>query len=81
MRFFRKIGKFAIIGIKLGLNSNILGRKLRKIGFFAKTSNTLKSFALQLVAQVTIVENTENSQKSRLYTIQQKLVRNSHLLS
>ena len=71
MRFFRKIGKFAIIGEKLGLQPNILGRKLRKIGFFAKTSNTLKSFALQLVAQVTIVENTKNSQNSRLYTIQQ----------
>ena len=37
MRFFRKIGKFAIIGEKLGLKPNILGRKLRKIGFFAKT--------------------------------------------
>ena len=71
MRFFRKIGKFAIIGEKLGLKPNILGRKLRKIRFFAKTSNTLKSFALQLVAQVTIVENTKHSQKSRLYTIQQ----------
>ena len=77
MRFFRKIGKFVIIGEKLGLKPNILGRKLRKIGFFAKTCNTLKkkkSFALQLVAQVTIVENTKkkNSQNSRLYTIQTK---------
>ena len=71
MRFFRKIGKFAIIGEKLGLKPNILGRKLRKIGFFAKTIKVVKSFALQLVAQVTIVENTGNSQKSRLYTIQQ----------
>ena len=72
MRFFRKIGKFLIIGIILGIKPNKLGRKLRKIGFFAKTSNTLKSFALQLVAQVTIVENTKNSQNSRLYTIQTK---------
>ena len=71
MRVFRKIRKFAIISIKLGAKPNNLGRKLRKIGFFAKTSNTLKSFALQLVAQVTIVENNENSHNSRLYTIQQ----------
>ena len=31
MRFFRKIGKFAIIGIKLGLKPNKLGRKAPKI--------------------------------------------------
>ena len=42
MRFFRKIGKFAIIGIKLSIKPNKLGRKLRKIGFFAKTGNTSK---------------------------------------
>ena len=71
MRFFRKIGKFVIIGIILGIKTNILGRKLRKIGFFAKTVDVLKSIALQIVAQVTIAENTGNSQKSRLYTIQQ----------
>ena len=71
MRFFRKIGKFVIIGILIGIKPNKLGRKFRKIGFFSKTINILKSFALQLVAQVTIVENTENSQNSRLYTIQQ----------
>ena len=71
MRFFRKIGKFVIIGIKLSIKPNKLGRKLRKIGFFAKTGNTSKSLSLQLVAQVTIVENTENSHNTRLYTIQQ----------
>ena len=38
MRFFRKIGKFAIIGVKLALKPNKLGRKLQKIGFFTKTS-------------------------------------------
>ena len=81
MRFFRKIGKFVIIGIKLGLNSNILGRKLRKIGFFAKTINVLKSFALQLVAQVTIVENTKKFAKFATLHNTTKLVRNSHLLS
>ena len=64
MRFFQKIRKFVIIGKKLGLKTNKLGRKLRKIGFFAKTVDVLKSIALQLVAQVTIVENTENSQNS-----------------
>ena len=71
MRFFRKIGKFVIIGIKLSIKPNKLGRKLRKIGFFAKTGNTSKSLSLQLVAQVSIVENTENSHNTRLYTIQQ----------
>ena len=79
---FPKIGKFAIIGVELGLKPNILGRKLRKIGFFAKTSNTLKSFALQLVAQVTIVENTKKKfAQTRDSTQYNKLVRNSHLLS
>ena len=71
MRFFRKIGKFVIIGIKLSIKTNKLGRKLRKIGFFARTGKRSKSFPLQLVAQVTIVENTENSHNTRLYTIQQ----------
>ena len=42
MRFFRKIGKFAIIGEKLGLKPNKLGRKLRKIGFFAKNNRCVK---------------------------------------
>ena len=65
MRFFRKIGKFVIIGRILGIKPNKLGRKLRKIGFFAKTSNRLKSFALQLVAQVTIVEKHQKIRKNR----------------
>ena len=64
MRFFRKIGKFAIFGEKLGLKPNILGRKLRKLDFSQKQFKVVKSFSLQLVAQVTIVENTKNSQKS-----------------
>ena len=42
MRFFRKIGKFTIIGEKLGLKTNKFRRKLRKIGFFAKTVDVLK---------------------------------------
>ena len=81
MRFFRKIRKFAIIGIKLGAKPNRLGRKLRKIRFFAKTSNSLKSFCStisctshncrkhQKFAKITTLHNTT------------KLVRNSHLLS
>ena len=36
MRFFRKIGKIAVISIILIKKPNKLGRKLRKIGFFAK---------------------------------------------
>ena len=81
MVFFRKIGKITVLHTELASSIKIVGRKLRKIGFFAKTINVLKSFSLQLVAQVTIVENTENSHNSRLYKIQIKLVRNSHLLS
>ena len=81
MVFFRKIGKITILHTKLISSIKFVGRKLRKIGFFAKTSNVLKSFSLQLVAQYTIVEHTENSHNSRLYTIQHKSVRNSHLLS
>ena len=56
---------------KIKYKTQQIGRKLRKIGFFAKTGNTSKSLSLQLVAQVSIVENTENSHNTRLYTIQQ----------
>ena len=40
MRFFRKIGKFAIIGVKLGLKPNKLGRTHRKFAQFATLHNT-----------------------------------------
>ena len=69
MRFFRKIGKFVIIDIKLSVKPNKLGRKLRKIGFFAKTGNTSKSLSLQLVAQVSIVENTEKKKFAQYATL------------
>ena len=81
MVFFRKIRKITISHTKLISSIKFVGRKLRKIGFFAKTSNVFMSFALKLVAQVTIAEHTENSHNSHLYTIQHKSVRNSHLLS
>ena len=81
MVFFRKIGKITILRTKLISSFKFVGRKLRKIGFFAKTSNVLRSFSLQLVAQYTIVEHTESSHNLRLYTIHHKSVRNSHLLS
>ena len=42
MKFFRKIGKFAIIGEKLGLKPNKLGRKHRKFIKFATLHNTTK---------------------------------------
>ena len=59
-----------------------MGRKIRKIGFYGKTSTNFKSFPLQLITQITIfVEDTENSHNSQLYTIQNKSVRNSHVLS
>ena len=73
-RIHRKLGIFDEIFPKNQKNHNIAhkvnfkyqicGWKLRKIGFFAKTSNVLKSLSLQLVAQVTIVEHTENSHNS-----------------
>ena len=59
MVFFRKIGKITILHTKLISSIKFADRKLRKIGFFAKTSNVFKSFALQLVAQDTIVEHTK----------------------
>ena len=81
MRFFQKIGKFAIIGEKLGLKPNILGRKLRKIGFFAKTIQGSK------VIFSTISCTSHNCRKhkkfAKIATLHNttKLVRNSHLLS
>ena len=70
--FFQKIGKSTILHTKLISSIKFVGRKLRKIGFFAKTSNVLRSFSLQLVAQDTIVEHTENSHNSHLYTNSEK---------
>ena len=40
MRFFQNIGKFAIIGVKLGLIPNKLGRTHRKFAQFATLHNT-----------------------------------------
>ena len=50
MRFFRKIGKFTVFGIKLTIKSNNLGRKIRKIGFFAKISMNFRKLFLQIIA-------------------------------
>ena len=44
MRFFRKIGKIAVISIILIKKPNKLGRKLRKIGFFTKTSTNFHKY-------------------------------------
>ena len=72
MVFFRKIGKITILHTRLISSIKFAGRKLRKIRFFAKTSNVLRSFSLQLVAQDTIVEHTKNSHNSHLYTNSEK---------
>ena len=69
---FQKIGKITILHTKLISSIKFVGRKLRKLGFFAKTSNVLKSFSLQLVAQDTIVEHTKNLHNSHLYTNSEK---------
>ena len=42
IRFFQKIGKFALISIKLNIKPNNLGRKLRKVRFFAKISTNFR---------------------------------------
>ena len=81
MRFFRKIRKFAIIGEKLGLKPNILGRKLRKIGFFAKTIQDIKVICSTISCTS---HNCRKHQKfAKIATLHNttKLVRNSHLLS
>ena len=66
----RKIRKITVFHTKLISSINIVGRKFRKIGFYGKTSTNFKPFSLQLIAQVTIiVEHTENSHNSQLYTI------------
>ena len=82
MIFFRKIGKITLFHTKLTSRLNATGRKIQKIKFCGKTSTNFKSFPLQQITQITIiVENTENSHNPQLYTIQNKLVRNSHVLS
>ena len=82
MVFFRKIGKITVFHTKLISNINIVSRKIRKIAFYGKTSKNFKSFPLQLISQITIiVENTENTHNSSSYTIECKLVRNSHLVT
>ena len=50
MRFFRKIGKFTLFSLKLTIKSNDLGRKLRKIGFFAKVNTNFRKLFLQIIA-------------------------------
>ena len=49
MRFFRKIGKFALFNLKLTIKPNDLGRKLRKIGFFAKVNTNFHKPFLQII--------------------------------
>ena len=62
MIYFPKIGKTTIFHTKSTSSTNITGKKIRKIGFYGKTSSNFKSFSLKLIAQVTIiVEHTENS--------------------
>ena len=50
---FPKNRKFCIISYKSKLKINIVGRKIRKIGFYGKTSTNFQSFSLQLIAQIT----------------------------
>ena len=78
MVFFRKNRENHSISQKLFSRINVVGRKIRKIGFYGKTSTNIKSFPLQLIPQITIiVEHTDNLHNSQLYTIQT----NSHVLS
>ena len=82
MVFFQKIGKITVFHTKLYSSSNIKGRKIQKIGFFGKIGTKSKSFLLQIIAKVTIiVEYTENSQNSRLYTIDKNTKQSSEKFS
>ena len=82
---FPKNWKFRIISYKSKLKINIVGRKIQKIGFYGKTSTNFQSFSLQLIAQITNCCRTHQKNKnlpnSSPYTIQNKIVRNSHVLS
>ena len=110
MRFFRKIGKIAVISIILIKkpnnwveNSEKSDFSLELVGIFAiiSTNNymwihiskiaktaifstqtkveTIHKLILQKPSTI-IVENTENPPNSSSYTIEHKVVRNSHLL-
>ena len=112
MRFFQKIGKFALFSIKLTINrtiwvenseeSDFSGKQVRIFIHCFSTNNYMwihsstfgetiifphktkvdivdKSHPIQ--TSTIIVENTENSPNSSSYTIEHKIVRNSHLLS
>ena len=71
MVFFRKIGKITIFHTKLTTSISLVGRKIRKIGFYDKTGTIFKSFPLQEITKITIiVKYTENSQNLRLCTIE-----------
>ena len=109
--FFRKIGKFALIGIKLTTYLTIwvenseksefslkqvrilalyfykttvcgyISAQLSKQSFFPHKNKVEKSHNLKLTKYpLIIVENTKNLTNPS-YTIEYKLVRNSHLLS
>ena len=82
MVFFRKIGKITVLHTKLTTSISLVGRKIRKIGFYDKTDTIFKSFPLQEIAKITIiVEHTENSQNSRLCTIENKSNQSSEKFS
>ena len=50
MRFFQKIGKIAVISVILIKKPNYLGKKIQKIGFFAKTSTNFSQILfLQII--------------------------------
>ena len=48
MRFFQKIGKFSLFGIKLTINLTIWVENSEKIGFFAKTGTNFRTLFLQI---------------------------------
>ena len=82
MVFLQKIGKITVFHTKLTTSISLVGRKIQKIGFYNKTGTIFKSFPLQESAKVTIiVEHTENSQNSQLYTIENNINQSSEKFS
>ena len=84
MRFFKKIGKFALFSIKLNIKSNNLGRKLRKIGFFAKISTNFRKLFLQIIAcgyiLAQLLKQSFFHTKSRWENLKIQIVQNIHKL-
>ena len=84
MRFFRKIGKFALFSLKLTIKSNDLGRKLRKIGYFAKVNTNFRKLFLQIIAcgyiLAQLLKTTIFPHKIKVENLKIQILQNIHKL-